>query len=161
MIGAFALLLVIASTNIAQAQDRSGQAPVSNVSSNSGSGILTGAVKLDSLRINRLRPSFAVDPNAGALFDTQMMVPREAVVNSQDYSGAVFEDNTKKSNYIWGLSRDGGYYDASGQIKVVVPGDQLYKYGGTFMDGSKVPTTPVVTNFAKHAYRYPYVVRQK
>lgn len=61
--------------------------------------------------------------------------------------------------YIWEQSAVGGYYDATGQNKQIIMGDQLYLYGGTFADGTPVPTTPVVCNFAGHVYM-PYVVKR-
>lgn len=67
---------------------------------------------------------------------------------------------TKKGNHIWHQSRQGGYYDATGQISVLVPGDELYKYGGVFEDGLAVPTMPVAMNFAKHCYRFPFIPKR-
>ncbi len=63
------------------------------------------------------------------------------------------------ATFIWGQSADGGYFDASGQHKSNVMGDELYKYGGKFLDGSPVPTTPVVCNFKGHVYK-PFVVKR-
>jgi hypothetical protein len=62
-------------------------------------------------------------------------------------------------NYIWQQSAVRGYYDATGQIKELVMGDQLFKYGGKFADGTVVPTTPVVCNFKAHVY-FPYVIKR-
>jgi len=56
--------------------------------------------------------------------------------------------------YVWMQSRDGGYYDASGHIKSLVPGDQLPLYGGKFGDGSPVPCR-VLVNGAHHVYFEP------
>jgi len=38
-------------------------------------------------------------------------------------------------------SRDGGYYDATGEVKATVKGNELYKYGGTMSNGRAAPTT--------------------
>lgn len=51
---------------------------------------------------------------------------------------------------VWQQSHAGGYYDATGRIGVVVPGSELWRYGGTFGDGRPVPNGPVQTNFAGH-----------
>ncbi len=64
-----------------------------------------------------------------------------------------------QGNYIWEQSANGGYYDATGQFRGLVMGDQLYRYGGKFPDGTAVPTTPVVCNFQGHVY-LPYVVKR-
>jgi hypothetical protein len=44
----------------------------------------------------------------------------------------------------WFVSREGGYYDSSGQVQGNVPGTELYRYGGTMSDGKPAPTTPQV-----------------
>lgn len=144
------LLFGFVALNQASAQDS--QQAISNP--------LAGSVQMNRIRLPR---RYATPPAPNV--DYYNMNPQEAVVNINDYAGSVMTTAPlppppKISNYIWGLSRDGGYYDATGQVKIVVPGDQLYKYGGTFMDGTSVPTTPVVTNFANHAYRFPYVIRK-
>lgn len=130
---------------------------------------LSGAVQKNAgLRINRAesnrltpdRPYLLMD---AAQFAQPPILPQPAPLtgNAAQMAGEAREKApTAKAKYIWQLSRDGGYYDATGQISVVVPGDQLYKYGGTFQDGKPVPTTPVVTNFANHAYRFPYVIKK-
>lgn len=64
-----------------------------------------------------------------------------------------------KANFVWGQSAAGGYFDCTGQVKELVMGDQLHKYGGKFSDGTAVPTTPVVCNFKGHVYK-PYVVKR-
>lgn len=105
----------------------------------------------------------------------QALVPQEAgldsLVKSQDYSapfngnaaintGSIQSSPSKPpATYKWGQSDTGGYYDASGQIKETVMGDMLYKYGGTFMDGTQVPKMPVVCNFKGHVYK-PYVPKR-
>ena len=57
--------------------------------------------------------------------------------------------------YIWCQSRDGGYYDASGTIKGVVPGARLKLYGGRFNDGSPIPTGNVAVNESGHVFWQP------
>ncbi|MBY0358701.1 MAG: hypothetical protein K2W82_11915 [Candidatus Obscuribacterales bacterium] len=147
------LALLFGFTLFSQASAQDNQQAISNP--------LSGSVQMNRIRLNR---RYATPPAPNP--DYYNMNPHEAVVNVNDYAGSVMTaapappPPPKISNYIWGLSRDGGYYDATGQIKIVVPGDQLYKYGGTFMDGTAVPVTPVVTNFANHAYRFPYVIRK-
>lgn len=81
------------------------------------------------------------------------------VQNSLSATAATNETKTPKGNYVWGQSAAGGYFDATGQIKELVMGDQLFKFGGKFMDGTAVPTTPVVCNFKGHVYK-PYVVKR-
>ena len=86
-------------------------------------------------------------------------------VQAGDYVGSVnafvapLPAVLRQSNYIWQQSVDGGYYDATGQIKILVMGDQLFRYGGKLSDGTAVPTTPVVCNFKGHVY-FPYVVKR-
>ncbi|MBX9687595.1 MAG: hypothetical protein K2X27_12885 [Candidatus Obscuribacterales bacterium] len=88
-----------------------------------------------------------------------------SAVQANDYAAAVTTlsspppQSKTLGNYLWGQSSAGGYYDASGQIKETVRGDELYKFGGKFMDGTAVPTTPVVCNFRGHVYK-PYVVKR-
>lgn len=145
----------------ALAEDFSGPDSVFNIPAQSAqNGRLSGGVRLNNMRIQRAAPL----PAYGSEFARPDNF--QSAVSTQDYMGGVSispppqQPQPPKGKYIWGLSRDGGYYDASGQIKTVIPGDQLYKYGGTFMDGQSVPTSPVVTNFAGHAYRFPYVIRK-
>lgn len=96
----------------------------------------------------------------------------DSAVQANDYAGAVSTAVTSippvvpiptpqpvKSTCVWGQSAAGGYYDCSGKTPGTVMGDQLYKYGGTFVDGTPVPTTPVVCNFRGHVYK-PYVVKR-
>ncbi len=53
----------------------------------------------------------------------------------------------------WMISKDGGYFDGTGQIKFLVPGNELYKYGGTLQDGRPVPNTPnVQMNASGHIF---------
>ncbi|MBI4533321.1 MAG: hypothetical protein HY711_05170 [Candidatus Melainabacteria bacterium] len=40
---------------------------------------------------------------------------------------------------LWYPSRQGGYYDASGQVNGVILGSQVHKYGGVMADGMPVP----------------------
>lgn len=45
----------------------------------------------------------------------------------------------------WSVNKEGGYEDITGQVSGTVPGNELYKYGGTMKrDGRAVPTTPHV-----------------
>lgn len=62
-----------------------------------------------------------------------------------------------KKPYIWQMSRDGGYYDASGQIKGTVPGNELWRYGGVMGDEvTPVPKGPSVQmNSAGHIKWHP------
>jgi len=56
----------------------------------------------------------------------------------------------KKQNIVssnppkWSIRREGGYYDGTGQVQGNVPGNELYRYGGTMSDGRPAPTTPNV-----------------
>jgi hypothetical protein len=97
----------------------------------------------------------------------------DSAVQANDYAGAVSTaaiptippvlpiptPQAVKGTYVWGQSAAGGYYDCSGKMPGTVMGDQLYKLGGTFVDGTPVPTTPVVCNFRGHVYK-PYVVKR-
>ena len=97
----------------------------------------------------------------------------DSAVQANDYAGAVSTaaiptirpvvpiptPQPARGTYIWGQSAAGGYYDCSGKMSGTVMGDQLYKLGGTFVDGTPVPTTPVVCNFRGHVYK-PYVVKR-
>jgi len=48
---------------------------------------------------------------------------------------------------IWQKSPFGGYYDASGNVRDVIKGNQLYRYGGTMADGmTPAPSGPVEQN---------------
>ncbi len=52
---------------------------------------------------------------------------------------------------VWHASKDGGYYDSTGQITFLVDGQKLYLYGGFLGDGRPVPNTPnVPTNMLGH-----------
>lgn len=91
-----------------------------------------------------------------------------SAVQANDYAGSVtaipapppaLRSKKPVGTYVWGQSAAGGYYDSTGQMPGTVMGDQLYKYGGTFMDGTHVPTSPVVCNFRGHVYK-PYVVKK-
>ncbi|MDZ4836030.1 MAG: hypothetical protein SGJ27_19815 [Candidatus Melainabacteria bacterium] len=43
----------------------------------------------------------------------------------------------------WSVSKD-GYVDLTGQVHGTIPGNELYRYGGTMKDGRRAPTTPHV-----------------
>lgn len=127
-----------------------------------GDNKLFGSVQRNAgLRIDRSR----LEPDNGYQMDAAEFAqpPVLPQVQTTPLAGTAqkAEPEKKKANYVWNLSNAGGYYECTGQIKVVVPGDQLYKYGGTFIDGTAVPDTPVVTNFAGHAYRFPYVIKKQ
>ena len=44
----------------------------------------------------------------------------------------------------WVIDKSGGYRDSTDQVKGTIPGNELYRYGGTMKDGRAVPTTPNV-----------------
>ncbi len=45
---------------------------------------------------------------------------------------------------VWVIDKLGGYHDSTDQVKGTIPGNELYRYGGTMKDGRAVPTTPHV-----------------
>jgi hypothetical protein len=52
-----------------------------------------------------------------------------------------------KPHPVWQKSPLGGYYDASGNYREVVKGNQLWRYGGTMADGmTPAPSGPVEQN---------------
>lgn len=129
---------------------------------------LNGQVQADAYRIRRGAPSNTVLRGSqpakltGTIEKNKVTMPQMTLVESADYSATV---NTppppppppkKRGTMVWGQSLAGGYYDSTGQVKEVVRGDELYKYGGTFQDGVAVPEYPVTCNFAGHTYR-PFV----
>lgn len=64
------------------------------------------------------------------------------------------ENKKKDAPYIWYQSAQGGYYDGSGTTKELVWADKLYKYGGRFEDGTRVPEQPIRDmNAMGHAFR--------
>lgn len=134
---------------------------------------LSGSVSLEQFRINRQAPQVGqplgsqtglngMQPSLDSFQQNPTLPTMSGQVSSQSGLVDLSKDFAiKKAPYIWGLSRDGGYYDATGQIKTVIKGEDIYKYGGTFIDGTAVPSAPVITNFAKHAYRNPYYYLKK
>ncbi|MBY0550408.1 MAG: hypothetical protein K2W95_24225 [Candidatus Obscuribacterales bacterium] len=122
---------------------------------------LTGTIQRNAgLRIERGKAVKAPDqeyqPLDGAAFaQPPPVLPAAPLAAAADKSA-----EAPKRKHLWHQSRDGGYYDATGAIGFLVPGDELYKYGGVFEDGLPVPTTPVAMNFAKHCYRFPFVVKR-
>lgn len=54
--------------------------------------------------------------------------------------------------YVWCQSVNGGYYDATGTYKTVVPGYRLRELGGRFNDGTPVPRGAVKMNEAGHVW---------
>lgn len=127
---------------------------------------LNGQVQADTFRIRRGAPSNTILRGSqpakltGTIETNKVTVPHTTLVESADYSAAFKapapEPPKKKGTSVWFQSRDGGYFDFTGQVKGVVRGDLLYKYGGTFQDGTEVPDYPVTVNFAGHTYR-PFV----
>lgn len=53
----------------------------------------------------------------------------------------------------WMVSRDGGYYDATGNVQGTVSGADLYQYGGTMGDGSGLPGPGAAVNAQGHLIR--------
>jgi hypothetical protein len=45
---------------------------------------------------------------------------------------------------VWVIDKFGGYRDSTEQVKGTIPGNELYRYGGTMKNGRAVPTTPQV-----------------
>lgn len=129
-------------------------------------GPLNGQVQADTFRIRRATSSNTILRGSqpakltGTIETNKVTVPHTTLVESADYSAAIKapppEPPKKKGSSVWFQSRDGGYFDFTGQVKGVVRGDLLYKYGGTFQDGTEVPDYPVTVNFAGHTYR-PFV----
>lgn len=104
--------------------------------------------------------------------EPQSLLPLEggldSAVKASDYSMPAFNaaaavnaplPRVGNGKHLWGQSDAGGYYDATGQMSGTVMGDELYKYGGTFTDGTPVPAYPAVCNFKGHVYK-PYVRKQ-
>lgn len=165
-------LVVLCSTPGAEAQQNQNQnapvfsAPVSSNGLNEFNkdpGKLFGSVQRNSgLRIDREKRQELLPDSRYQMDASQFEQPPLLPQVKEPLAGAVeAAPAPKKSSYVWNLSNMGGYYECTGQIKVVVPGDQLYKYGGKFIDGTDVPTTPVTTNFAGHVYRFPYVIKRQ
>lgn len=118
------------------------------------SGVLQGQVTRDDMRLPR-KPLFQ-DPSFFS--DTPGTSPYPgSVMGNAPLQGQATQ--TPRGNHTWMQSKDGGYFDGTGAIQGVIPGDQLYKYGGKLQDGTPIPPYPVVTNFAKHVYR-PFVRKQ-
>lgn len=121
-------------------------------------GVLQGTVERTDMRIKRQQPLFQ-DPRFFS--DVPQNGPPTNILNPQ--VGSVNQnalDTQARGTYVWSQSGAGGYYDATGQTKEVVPGDQLYKWGGKLQDGAVIPPYPVVCNFAKHVYR-PFIRKQQ
>lgn len=118
---------------------------------------LTGVIQRNTgLRIDRTKPN-DYKPLDGAAFAQPPVTSPPIAGATQQLAGEAAKEAPKKGKHIWHQSLAGGYYDATGAIPGVIPGDELYKYGGVFQDGLPVPTTPVAMNFAKHCYRFPFV----
>ncbi len=130
-------------------------APVAPAGSSSSPKLFGTIQKSKLLPANNLQPMDA-SPDLVRSNDYATPAPQFTMAPIPAAASTTQKQNSK---YVWGQSAAGGYFDASGQTKELVMGDQLYKYGGTFMDGTAVPTTPVVCNFKGHVYK-PYVVKR-
>lgn len=128
---------------------------------------LGGAVKEEVFRVRRNSPPGSSlmtgsQPRVltGTIETNKVVVPKVPTLvesaNNSAFTPPPPPPAQKKGTYIWGQSALGGYYDATGQIKEVVRGDELYKYGGAFQDGVAVPNFPVTCNFKGHTYR-PFI----
>lgn len=129
---------------------------------------LNGRVQSDLMRIRRseLTPATntalrGAQPTrlTGTIEKNKVTVPQTTLVESADYSTALTtpaQPPKKRGTMMWMQSLAGGYYDVTQQVKEVIRGDELYKYGGKFADGVEVPDYPVTCNFAGHTYR-PFV----
>ena len=162
VLGTFAILVAVAITPWANAQD-SGVSASDYASS-------TSSVNVGANQNRRYAPAQAgvAEPLTGDVQHDVMRIRRSSNQTNQsaDYATSIAPPpppppppKKAKGNYIWGQSAMGGYYDGTGQIKVVVPGDELYKYGGKFMDGVEVPDYPVTVNFRQHTYR-PFIMKR-
>ncbi len=69
-------------------------------------------------------------------------------------SGRDSRNQRVRGTHVWQLSTQGGYYDVTQQVKRVVPGYDLWRYGGTFANGYPVAPGPVSVNGAKHTRNY-------
>lgn len=122
---------------------------------------LTGTIQRNAgLRINRSNATKAPIQDYQPLDGAAFAQPPPILPAAPLAAAAAKAAEAPKRKHLWHQSRDGGYYDATGAIGFLVPGDELYKYGGVFEDGLPVPTTPVAMNFAKHCYRFPFVVKR-
>jgi len=94
---------------------------------------LTGSIDDGSMKFQSLFPS--LDGNSGS--------PKSLSGNAQQDK----PPEAPKGHPIWQKSPFGGYYDASGNVREVIKGNQLYKYGGTMADGlTPAPSGPVEQN---------------
>ncbi len=90
------------------------------------------------------------DENAGKF---QSLFPSlDKTQATPNLSGSAQQDKpapvaAPKSHPIWQKSPFGGYYDASGNVRDVIKGKDLYRYGGTMADGmTPAPSGPVEQN---------------
>jgi hypothetical protein len=110
-------------------------------------------------------------PLSGRLMDSGQAFPALSTQSGKEappsagLAGAVDQAEPVKplkNPYIWQMSKFGGYYDASGQMKGTVNGAELYKYGGFMGDEvTPVPKGPVKTNQFGHFEWHPSWMKQK
>lgn len=111
---------------------------------------LRPAVQASDYKMN-LKPQQA---QMAPLLDTSAFKAAAAALSSAIEQNRQTETKQKEAPYIWYQSAQGGYYDASGTTKELVWADKLYKYGGKFEDGTRVPERPIRDfNAMGHAWR--------
>lgn len=146
-----------------------GQADAQTSAQNRAAVPLKGAINHDYYkqdRLERISPQSAFS-NHDSKFKGYLKQPvrlsrQEAKLaagsSSSSLTGLVdtagLNKTADEAPYIWEQSRGGGYYDRTGNIKRVVPGQELSRYGGRFADGSPVKDW-VNTNHANHVYWQP------
>ena len=138
-------------------------APSSNASSSSASSTPANKKLYATVEKNKVipanKPLLPQNPVLDSLVEANDYATPAPPVRSPLPAAATMNAPKPASRYVWGQSAAGGYFEASGAFDHTIMGDELYKYGGKFMDGTVVPTTPVVCNFKGHVYR-PYVVKR-
>lgn len=140
---------------------RRGGAPKTTVTPKSDQPKLYGTIQKSKV-LPPTQPLVPMDPAADLVRANDYATPVAPFKAAQPIPASAMMNQAPpkpESKFVWGQSAAGGYFDASGQMKENVMGDQLYKFGGKFMDGTPVPTTPVVCNFKGHVYK-PYVVKR-
>jgi len=94
---------------------------------------LAGSIDDGSMKFQNLFPSM----------DSSNDPPQTLSGNAQQVKAV----EPPKGHPIWQKSPLGGYYDASGSVREVIKGNQLYKYGGTMADGmTPAPSGPCEQN---------------
>lgn len=91
------------------------------------------------------------------LFNLQQQFPNKAQpltggLNGGQMKASAQKDDLDNAPYVWCQSVHGGYYDASGTCKEVIPGFRLKEFGGKFVDGTPVPRNNVQMNEAGHVW---------